>query len=57
MKTIAAPALDMNVKGRNGSFTIDAAFRAERGVTALFGVSGAGKKHIAAHDCRNSVSG
>lgn len=46
MKTIAAPALDMNVKGRNGSFTIDAAFRAERGVTALFGVSGAGKSTL-----------
>lgn len=35
--------LDVNVRGGNGGFQVEAAFRAPAGVTALFGASGAGK--------------
>ncbi len=40
---ISFNTLDFNVKGGNGGFHVEAAFRAETGVTALFGASGAGK--------------
>lgn len=43
MKKLSSNALDMVVKGSNGGFDVEAAFRAETGVTALFGASGAGK--------------
>ncbi|MCR4264980.1 molybdenum ABC transporter ATP-binding protein [Nitratireductor sp. ZSWI3] len=39
-------AFDIDIKGRAGSFAIDAAFRAELGVTAIFGASGAGKSTL-----------
>ena len=38
--------IEVKVKGCAGSFTIDAAFEAEAGVTSLFGQSGAGKSSI-----------
>ena len=38
--------LDVDISGRRGSFTVRAQFRAEPGVTALFGRSGAGKSTI-----------
>ncbi|WOC16809.1 Vitamin B12 import ATP-binding protein BtuD [Pseudochrobactrum sp. MP213Fo] len=43
MKHAYSNALDLNIHGGNGGFRVDAAFRAETGVTALFGASGAGK--------------
>lgn len=36
-------ALELKVKGGNGGFRVQAAFRAQAGVTALFGPSGSGK--------------
>ncbi|WP_309085145.1 molybdenum ABC transporter ATP-binding protein [Chelativorans sp.] len=39
-------ALEVDISGRAGSFAVAAAFRAEPGVTALFGRSGAGKSTI-----------
>lgn len=39
-------ALEVDIEGRVGSFSIAACFRAEPGVTALFGRSGAGKSTI-----------
>ncbi|MDP6342622.1 MAG: molybdenum ABC transporter ATP-binding protein, partial [Alphaproteobacteria bacterium] len=38
--------LELDIKGRAGDFPIEAAFRSEAGVTALFGRSGAGKTSI-----------
>lgn len=43
MTKAGSNALELNVKGSNGGFRVEAAFRAETGVTALFGTSGAGK--------------
>ncbi|MDR0253553.1 MAG: molybdenum ABC transporter ATP-binding protein, partial [Brucellaceae bacterium] len=43
IQKVLSNALDLNVKGGNGGFRVEAAFRAETGVTALFGASGAGK--------------
>lgn len=39
-------SLDVALKHRFGGFTLDATFRADTGVTALFGPSGAGKTSI-----------
>lgn len=36
----------VSLKGRNGAFPVEAAFEADRGITALFGHSGAGKTTI-----------
>jgi molybdate transport system ATP-binding protein len=41
-----AMSLQVSLKHALGDFTLDAAFAAERGVTALFGPSGAGKSSI-----------
>ncbi|MGH6762439.1 MAG: molybdenum ABC transporter ATP-binding protein [Phyllobacterium sp.] len=36
----------VSIKGRNGQFPVEASFSAEKGITALFGHSGAGKTTI-----------
>jgi molybdate transport system ATP-binding protein len=41
-------SLEVSLQHAMGDFTLDAAFKAEGGVTALFGVSGAGKSSIVA---------
>ena len=38
--------LDIRIKRRLGGFALDAAFRSESGVTALFGRSGSGKTTV-----------
>jgi molybdate transport system ATP-binding protein len=38
--------ISVSIRHRQGDFTLDAAFEAERGVTALFGPSGSGKTSI-----------
>jgi len=42
----AQPVLEVDVRGRFGSFQLEARFTAGRGVTALFGRSGAGKTSV-----------
>ena len=49
---IAAPFLDVAIQRKLGAFTLDCVFSARRGVTALFGASGAGKTTIA-----NAIAG
>ena len=39
----AVPTLDVDIRHRQGGFTLQAAFTAPRGLTALFGRSGSGK--------------
>lgn len=43
MNRFNAHALELDVKGSNSGFSVEAAFQAPAGVTALFGTSGAGK--------------